>query len=48
MSEMVIKKILEVSKLIYDKGLVNPYEGNVSILDGEQVYITSQESVKDI
>lgn len=40
MSEMVIKKILEVSKLIYDKGLVNPYEGNVSILDGEQVYIT--------
>lgn len=25
---------------MYDKGLVNPYEGNVSVLHGEQVYIT--------
>jgi len=36
----VKKKILEVSKLMYDKGFVNPYEGNVSIMDGEQIYIT--------
>lgn len=25
---------------MYDKGFVNPYEGNISILDGEQIYIT--------
>lgn len=40
LSEIVKKKIIEISKLMYDKGLVNPYEGNVSILEGEQVYIT--------
>ncbi|MEN2776782.1 class II aldolase/adducin family protein [Acetivibrio clariflavus] len=39
MAELV-KKILEISKLMYDKGFVNPYEGNISILDGEQIYIT--------
>lgn len=40
LSEIVRKKIVEISKLMYDKGLVNPYEGNVSVLEGEQVYIT--------
>jgi len=40
LSEIIRKKVVEVSKLMYDKGFVNPYEGNVSILHGEQVYIT--------
>lgn len=34
------KEILQVSKLMYDKGMVNAYEGNVSILDDDKVYIT--------
>jgi L-fuculose-phosphate aldolase len=40
LSELVRKKIVDISKLMYDKGLVNPYEGNVSVLHEEQVYIT--------
>lgn len=40
MSDTIRKRIVEVSKLMYDKGLVNPYEGNVSVLHEEKVYIT--------
>ncbi|WP_010251774.1 class II aldolase/adducin family protein [Acetivibrio cellulolyticus] len=40
MEDLIRKNIVKVSKLMYDKELVNPYEGNVSILHEEQVYIT--------
>jgi L-fuculose-phosphate aldolase len=34
------QKILEVSKLLYEKGMLGAYEGNVSVRDGDKVYIT--------
>lgn len=38
---MTIKKdILEVSKLLYAKNLVNAFEGNVSVIEDGRVYIT--------
>lgn len=40
LSEVIKKSIIEVAKLMYDKGLVSPYEGNISVLYEEQVYIT--------
>ena len=32
--------ILEIAKAMYDKGMVNALEGNVSYRDGDRVYIT--------
>ncbi|MGI6777944.1 MAG: class II aldolase/adducin family protein [Acetivibrionales bacterium] len=40
MAEEIRKKIVKVSKLMYEKGMVNAFEGNVSILDNGKVYIT--------
>ncbi len=40
MSTKVKEEIITVSKLMYDKGMVNAYEGNVSIFVGDRVYIT--------
>jgi L-fuculose-phosphate aldolase len=38
---MTIRKdILEVSKLLYAKNLVNAFEGNVSVIEDSKVYIT--------
>lgn len=40
MDDSIRENIIKVSKLMYDKGFVNPYEGNVSVLYDGQVYIT--------
>jgi L-fuculose-phosphate aldolase len=40
MSYDIRKNIVEISKLMYNKGMVNAFEGNVSVLDGERIYIT--------
>ena len=38
--ERVKKQLVEVSRLMYSKGMVNAFEGNISVLRGERVYIT--------
>lgn len=40
LEDIIRENIVKVAKHMYEKGLVNPFEGNVSVLDGEQVYIT--------
>lgn len=40
MSMEIKRKIVEVSKLLYEKGMVNAFEGNVSVREGDRVYIT--------
>ncbi|OPZ90187.1 MAG: L-fuculose phosphate aldolase [Firmicutes bacterium ADurb.Bin419] len=40
MTGLIRENIIKVAKLMYDKGFVNPYEGNISVLYDEQVYIT--------
>ena len=40
MSKEIKEKIIEVSKLMYDKGMVNAFEGNVSVRDNKRIYIT--------
>ena len=39
-SEAIAEELVFVSKLLYDKGLATAYEGNVSIRDGDRIYIT--------
>ncbi|HHW47771.1 MAG TPA: class II aldolase/adducin family protein [Clostridiaceae bacterium] len=34
------KQIVEISKIMYDKGMVNAFEGNISVLFQDKVYIT--------
>ena len=46
MSEQIRKQIVEVSRLLYDKGMVNAYEGNVSILADNRLYITPSTTCK--
>jgi L-fuculose-phosphate aldolase len=40
MADLVRENIIKVSKLMYDKGMVTAYEGNVSMLYEDKVYIT--------
>ncbi|MCL2741661.1 MAG: class II aldolase/adducin family protein [Oscillospiraceae bacterium] len=40
MGDGIVREILEVSKLMYEKGMVNAIEGNVSVRDGDRVYVT--------
>ncbi len=40
MSDGIRRNITEVSKLLYDKGMVNAFEGNVSVIHEQKVYIT--------
>lgn len=48
MSEQTKKQLVEIARLAYQKGLVNTFEGNLSILDNERVYITPSGVCKGI
>ena len=47
MQEDIKTAIIEVSKLMYAKGMVNAYEGNVSVRENEKIYITPSSVCKD-
>ena len=40
MPQYIKERIVEISKLMYSKGMANAYEGNVSVLHEGRVYIT--------
>ena len=40
MADMLKGQLVEVAKLAYNKGIVNAYEGNLSLRNGDRVYIT--------
>lgn len=40
MSSEIRKQIVEVARLMYHKNMVNAFEGNISVLDKDLVYIT--------
>lgn len=42
------RQLVEVSKLMYNKGMVNAFEGNLSILDNDRIYITPSGVCKGI
>lgn len=44
----IIKGIIEVSKALYSKGMLNAFEGNVSVRNGDLVYITPTSTCKGI
>lgn len=44
--DQIKDQVAEFSKLLYDKGLVNAFEGNVSIKHNNQVYITPNRIYK--
>jgi L-fuculose-phosphate aldolase len=46
MSKVLRKQIVEVAKLMYNKNLVNTYEGNISVIHGDRVYITPSNMCK--
>ncbi|MCR4435273.1 MAG: class II aldolase/adducin family protein [Clostridiales bacterium] len=46
MTVSIKKQMVEVSRLMYGKGLVNAFEGNLSVRDGERIYITPSRICK--
>jgi len=42
----IVSDILEVSKAMYNKGMVDAYCGNVSVRDGDRVYVTPSNVCK--
>jgi len=44
---MYKKQIINFSKKVYDKGMVNAFEGNLSIKDNNKIYITPSQKCKD-
>ncbi|MFZ5985829.1 MAG: class II aldolase/adducin family protein [Bacillota bacterium] len=40
MSDVIREQIVKISKLMYDKGMANAYAGNVSVREGDSIYIT--------
>lgn len=40
MSDAIREQIVRVSKLMYDKGMVNAFAGNLSLRDGDCLYVT--------
>ena len=40
MSNQPKAQVVQFAKLLYDKGLVNSFEGNVSVKHGDKIYIT--------
>jgi L-fuculose-phosphate aldolase len=45
-SNKIKQQLVEVSKLMYDKGMVNAYEGNLSVFENGSVYITPSAKCK--
>jgi L-fuculose-phosphate aldolase len=45
-SDTIRQEIVAVAKTMYDKGMVNAYEGNLSIRGGDAVYITPSAKCK--
>lgn len=48
MSEAVKKELVEIAGWMYQKGLVNAFEGNLSIRDADRVYITPSQVCKGL
>ncbi len=48
MSCEVKRRLAEVARLAYEKGMVNTFEGNLSIRDKERVYITPSGTCKGL
>jgi L-fuculose-phosphate aldolase len=46
MSYEIRRNIVEISKLMYDKGMVNAFEGNISVIDKGKIYITPSAACK--
>lgn len=46
MQSLIKKQVMEVAKLMYDKGLVNAFEGNISARDNNLIYITPSATCK--
>lgn len=44
--DAICRDIVAVAKVLYDKGMVNAYEGNISVKDGDIVYITPSAACK--
>jgi len=42
------EQIVEISKTMYSKGLVNAFEGNVSYFDGKNIYMTPSQVCKGL
>jgi L-fuculose-phosphate aldolase len=40
MEKEIRREIIRISKLMYEKGMVNALEGNVSVKEGSKIYIT--------
>ncbi len=45
---MYKKEIIHYSKLLYEKGMVNAFEGNLSIRDQNKIYITPSQKCKGL
>lgn len=46
LSKQIKQQLVEVSKLMYNKGMVNAQEGNASIIDNGKIYITPSSVCK--
>ena len=40
------EEIIRVAKWMYDKQMVNAFEGNISVKDGERIYVTPSGKCK--
>lgn len=47
-NKKIIDEIIEVSKAMYGKGMLNAFEGNVSVREGDLIYITPTSVCKGI
>ncbi|MCX8130033.1 MAG: class II aldolase/adducin family protein [Clostridia bacterium] len=48
MSTEVRKQVLEVARLMYNKNMVNTFEGNISACENNRIYITPSQICKGI
>ena len=49
MTEFEIKKsIVDVGKMMSDRGLVGTYEGNISVKSGDRIYVTPSRQSKEL
>jgi L-fuculose-phosphate aldolase len=48
MSDPIKQQLVDVAKLAYNKGMVNTYEGNLSVRNNEKVYITPSSVCKGL
>jgi len=45
---MLKQQIIDISKIMYDKGMVNAFEGNLSVKSGKEIIITPSQVCKGV